>query len=139
MKATRILAAGAAAAALSLLATPAASAEEPQPEFDTQAADGKLHGYYGFNRTNHCYGWESNDKDWGVCRNRVSSLWNNGYPGNYDDVWVYWGRNHSGARRGVYNGVVLNDLRKWTYDPGGAGAGEALNNNISSHQWTNLP
>ncbi|MDA2803672.1 hypothetical protein [Nocardiopsis suaedae] len=140
----RMLAVTGAVAAATLLSAPAAQAEEAAPQAaPAQAeaqADGYLHVYTGYNGAGWCDSWKGNSGDWGVCRNRVSSLWNNGYPGNYDDVWVYWGLNHSGARRGVYNGVALNDLRKWDFDANtGAGSGQALNNNISSHQWTNLP
>ncbi|WP_236567981.1 MULTISPECIES: hypothetical protein [unclassified Nocardiopsis] len=86
-----------------------------------------------------CGSWTGDSSNWKACRNTTSSLWNNGCPGNLDDVWAYWGLNHSGARRGVHNGVVLNDLRQWTFDPGtGSGSGQALNNNVSSHRWTNL-
>ncbi|WP_267243602.1 hypothetical protein [Streptomyces sp. PR69] len=104
------------------------------------APDGHLHAYFDINFRNYCGGWVGNAGNWGQCRNKASSLWNNGYPGNLDDVWVHWDTGCRGARRGVHNGVALADLRRWTFDRNtGPGSGEALNDNISSHCWTNLP
>jgi hypothetical protein len=103
------------------------------------AADGRLYAYYDYDYRRLCNSWSGNSSNWGACRNTTSSLWNNGYPGNLDDVWVYWGLNHSGARRGVHNGVALANLGHWHFDADtGAGSGQPLNNNISSHRWTNL-
>lgn len=102
-------------------------------------ADGNLHLYRDINYANYCRGYVGNSSDWGTCRNQISSLWNNGYPGNLDDVWVYWGTGPSGARRGVYNGVAIPNLAPYTFDAGtGAGSGQSINDNISAHRWTNL-
>lgn len=133
---------GAALAAVTVAATPlAAQASEPVPRSSAgRVADGLLHVYYNTGYSGWCDDWSGEAPDWGSCRNQVSSLWNNGYPGNLDDIWVYWGLNYTGARRGVYNGVGLSDLRQWTFDANtGPGSGEWLNDNISSHRWTNLP
>lgn len=143
MNKIRALLVGAVIAATTAVAAPlATAAAEPAPVAPHEVvpqADGRLHVYYGFNLSNHCGSWVGSDDDWGVCRNATASLWNNGYPGNLDDVRVYWGVNQTGASRGVYNGVALGDLRNWTFDNNGSGAGEWLYNNISSHQWVNLP
>ncbi|MEU7722088.1 hypothetical protein [Streptomyces tibetensis] len=102
-------------------------------------ADGYLHLYSGTDYRDYCTGYVGNSANWGACRNVISSLWNNGYPGNLDDVWVYYRINYGGARRGVYNGVAISDLGPYPFDAGtGAGAGQSINDNISSHKWTNL-
>ncbi|MET9460912.1 hypothetical protein ABZY05_38615 [Streptomyces canus] len=102
-------------------------------------ADGNLHLYRDTNYNNYCAGYVGNSANWGSCRNQVSSLWNNGYPGSLDDVWVYYSTDYRGARRGVYNGVAIPDLAPYPFDAGtGTGAGESINNNIASHKWTNL-
>ncbi|WP_150239989.1 hypothetical protein [Nocardiopsis quinghaiensis] len=140
MKTKRVMALAMAVAAVAVMNAPAAQAAEAGPTVPlSAAADGKLHVYYDFNLSRHCASWEGYSSHWGKCRNEVSSLWNNGYPGGHDDVRVYWGLNHSGAYRGVHNGVVLNNLRQWTFDANtGRGSGEVLDNNISSHKWISL-
>jgi hypothetical protein len=123
-----------------LPATAQAQAVAPaSPAGVSVQADGNLHLYRDVNYGNYCRGYVGNSTDWGTCRNQVSSLWNNGYPGDLDDVWLYWGTNYSGARRGVHNGVSIADLQPYTFDAGtGTGAGQSINNNVSSHKWTNL-
>jgi hypothetical protein len=151
MRMSRTLVLGAVLAALGTGLLPALTAQAaPGTDRATSApaapalppgvqADGNLHLYRGINFTDYCRGYVGDSADWGTCRNQVSSLWNNGYPGNLDDVWVYWGTNHSGARRGVHNGVSIADLSPYTFDAGtGTGAGQSINNNIASHRWTNL-
>lgn len=133
---------GAALAAAAVVSVPMAAqaAENPAPgQVSAQAPDGNLHVYRGLNYTNYCAGFRGNSTNWGTCRNKAESLWNNGYPGSFDDVWVYYAPGYGGARRGVHNGVALSDLRNWTFDPNtGAGSGQWLWRNISSHKWTNL-
>lgn len=135
--------------ATTLVATPLAAVAEPalSASLDAPAAesappvpaDGLLHVYHGFSRTNYCDSWLSHSAHWGVCRNSTASLWNNGYPGNLDDVLVFWAPDYAGSYRGIHNGVVLDDLRQWTFDDTGLpGSNEWLYNNISSHKWVNL-
>lgn len=153
MNTIRALLTGAVLAATTVLAAPLTAAAEhalpashdaPATESAPTAphgaaADGYLHVYYGFNFTDYCGGWVGNSSHWGACRNRTASLWNNGYPGGFDDVRVYWGTNYTGANRGVHNGVALGDLRQWTFDNNtGPGSGQWLYRNISSHLWVNL-
>ncbi|GHC80900.1 hypothetical protein GCM10007079_20190 [Nocardiopsis terrae] len=129
----------AAITAATLFNAPVAQAEEVGSPTAASAADGRLHAYHGFDYKNYCGSWEGNSSHWGSCRNTTSSLWNNGYPGNLDDVRVYWGLNHSGAHRGVRNGMAFANLSHWYFDADtGAGSGQTLNNNISSHMWINL-
>ncbi|MFE4973312.1 hypothetical protein ACFRAR_14500 [Kitasatospora sp. NPDC056651] len=145
MKSLRTLLAGAAvAAALAVTAAPhTAQAVEAAPHgasgsAPALAADGRLHAYYSTWYQNECQSW-STDANWGECKNNAESLWNMRYPGNLDDVWVYYNSNFSGAGRGVYNGAGLPDLSQWQFGSGGAGAGKALWHNIASHRFVNLP
>ncbi|MFC5144819.1 peptidase inhibitor family I36 protein [Streptomyces aureoversilis] len=142
----RTILTGAALAALTVTAMPlaahaAGTAPAPVGTGTSAAppADGKLYAYEGYNYTGFSCSWTGNSNNWGQCRNQASSLWNNGFPGNLDDVWVYWAPNRTEARRGVHNGVAISNLATVTFDAGtGKGAGQNLNDNISSHQWTNL-
>ncbi|MBD0669305.1 hypothetical protein [Streptomyces sp. CBMA156] len=144
MKSLRNLLAGAAvAAALAVTVAPhAAQATEAAPSGPASApalaADGRLHAYYSTWYQNECQSW-SVDANWSECKNNAESLWNMRYPGNLDDVWVYYNSNFSGAGRGVYNGAGLPNLKDWQFGSGGAGAGQALWHNIASHRFVNLP
>jgi hypothetical protein len=136
-----------------LPATAQATPHAGRPSGTTAAAfppasdgpDGKLWLYRDTERADPfrlslCAKYLYDSPDWGACSNQISSLWNNGYPGNLDDVWLYWGANYTGARRGVYNGGYLPDLAPYTFDARtGTGAGQSINNNVASHRWTNLP
>ncbi|KIF69765.1 hypothetical protein HY68_16120 [Streptomyces sp. AcH 505] len=138
MRKVHTLLIGTAIAALAVGVAPlTAQASESAPP--APAATGFLHVYYDTGYTNWCDDWSGEAPDWGSCRNQVSSLHNDGYPGALDDVWVYWGLNYTGARRGVANGVGLSDLRLYAFDANtGSGSGQALNDNISSHRWANI-
>lgn len=138
MRKIRTLLIGTAIAALAVGVAPlTAQASESAPP--APAATGLLHVYYDTGYINWCDDWSGEAPDWGSCRNQVSSLHNNGYPGALDDIWVYWGLNYTGARRGVANGVGLSDLRLYAFDANtGSGSGQALNDNISSHRWANI-
>jgi hypothetical protein len=135
-------------AVLSLGAAPltAQAADTSPTAATTQAAptsaqaDGLLYLWKDTNYQNSCAAYAGNSSDWGNCDNVVSYLWNNGYPGSLDDVWLYYLPNYQGARRGVYNGVRIPDLAPYPFDAGtGSGAGQSINNNVMSHKWTNLP
>jgi hypothetical protein len=151
-KARVALAAVAVAASALLAGAVTAQAAPAAPAANTQAApatgaspaqvsaDGRFYAYYGTYYDNLCNSWSGNSTNWGACRNKVESLWNNGYPGGKDDVLVYWGLNYGGAWRGICNGAALGDLGQWPFDwsNGKPGNGEALWKNISSHQWAAL-
>nr|WSX52096.1 hypothetical protein OG409_26115 [Streptomyces sp. NBC_00974] len=143
MRAVRTLLVGAVLAASIVTATPfvaqADDAPAPQPGLGIQA-DGRLWAYYDTEYRNPCGSWSGSSNNWGDCWNTASSLVNYRYPGANDDVWVRWGLNNTGARRGVYNGVWLNDLNRWAFDAGtGSGSGQLLGDNIASHSVTQLP
>jgi hypothetical protein len=155
MHKARVALAAVAVAASALLAGAASAQAAPAanaPAANTQAApgtsaspaqiasDGRFYAYNGLNYTNLCNSWSGNSSNWGACRNKSESLWNNGYPGGNDDVLVYWGTSYSGAWRGICNGAALADLRQWPYDysGGASGNGQALWHNISSHKWAAL-
>ena len=114
---------------------------------DAQAAtatkrdpDGFLFVYNGIYQLDNCDQFDGNMPTWGNCANKSESLWNNGYPGNLDDVLVFWGYNYGGAWRGLYNGALLNNLSEFTFDysNGEPGHGKPLWHNITSSKWVNL-
>lgn len=121
---------------------PAASAAEmvKPATTGTAAADGNFYVYNSMFRLDLCEIFDGNADTWGYCANKSESLWNNGYPGNFDDVLVFWGYNYQGAWRGLYNGALLDNLDDFTFDYSGgrAGNGEKLWHNIASHKWANL-
>jgi hypothetical protein len=129
------------AAGVGAVNAPAASAAPSSAE--SIAADGYFNAYYDLNLRSVCHRWKGNEPEWAYygCANEVQSVWNNGYPGSYDDVLVFWDSDYGGAWRGIYNGTVINDLRPYTFDwsNGLPGNGETTWLNIASHSWTNLP
>ncbi len=142
MRKSRIAAGAVAIAATALVAggVTAEAATAPPASPATAQSDGYFYSYNGTGFTNLCGRWSGNSPNWGVCRNKTESLWNNGYPGAFDDVLVYWGLNYTGAYRGVCNGDALPDVSGLTFDwsNGAAGHGESLWHNISSHKWATL-
>jgi hypothetical protein len=143
MRKTRNILIGAALAALVLGVTPltaqAAGTTSPTPSPAGSAANGQLMLYYDPGYSNWCDDWSGESPDWGKCRNKVSSIYNDGYVAYLDDVWVYWGLNYTGARRGIERGVGMDDLRLYSFDANtGSGSGQALNDNISSHVWAHI-
>jgi hypothetical protein len=135
----------AAAAVLTVFAAPLATAgpqqhgARPATSSRLRSADGRLHVYtppYGGGRT--C-SWVGNADTWGSCRNLVSDIWNNGYPGGNDAVDLYWGVNATGAHACLSQGDrwpdLINDPQHFTYGAGQGGFGQSLNNNVSSHRW----
>ncbi|MCN9244824.1 hypothetical protein NGF19_29275 [Streptomyces sp. RY43-2] len=137
-KLTRLLLA-AGASALLLAGTPIAAQAEPHPVQEAAspfAADGKFHIYRDAGYKNECAASSGNVSDYRNlgCNDQVSSVINSGYPGNFDDVWMYKDAGYTGSRRGIYNGVGIIDLQWFAYDDGAP-----MNDTMSSHKWTNLP
>ncbi|MFH9426572.1 hypothetical protein [Streptomyces sp. NPDC017529] len=117
---------------------PGSASRNQQPQGPASVKrDGYFRGYVHKNYDMQCHAWLGSDPFWGACNDIVSSVQNMGYIGAKDDVMVYKDANYTGYRRGIYNGVWLDNLDKWVYD--GAPFWETLNDSISSHQWTNLP
>ncbi|GAA2478541.1 hypothetical protein GCM10010406_13380 [Streptomyces thermolineatus] len=120
------------------------SAPAPAAESGTVGAlaDGYLYAYEHINWGGAYCRWYGDDADWSTCspggnmRNKASSLWNNGHPGSYDDVLLYWDVNYGRARACIPNGVYWNNLTGLYFnDSGYGGHGQTLNDNISSHKW----
>ncbi len=130
-----------AVAATTLFATAPAIAETAPVAASTQGtevgvqADGNFYAYYRLNRTQQCGAWAGNALDMGSCGLGAESVWNNGFPGARDDVFVHQGTRCGGERRGIYNGVWLDDLRQWNFD----GTVTALWHNLRSFCWVQLP
>ncbi|MEV0909026.1 peptidase inhibitor family I36 protein [Streptomyces hokutonensis] len=138
--------------ALALTAIPGvAQASESAPSSPTAiaagpagaTADGYFYAYENANYGGKYCRWVGNDSDWSSCspggniRNQASALWNNGYAGSYEDVNVYWGLGYTGAWACIANGYAYSNLAGWNFPNNGSGGGETLNDNISSHVWSN--
>ncbi|MET8081376.1 peptidase inhibitor family I36 protein [Streptomyces sp. NPDC005303] len=107
------------------------------------AADGYFYAWEGANRTGKYCRWLGDDTNWTTCspggnmRNQASSIENRGYPGSYPNVMVYWDTGYGGTDACIDAGWYYADLSQWVFLNPGSGQGETLNDNISSHQWTN--
>ncbi|MFI7462293.1 hypothetical protein [Nonomuraea sp. NPDC049646] len=108
-----------------------------------------------FYAAEHPYGqgkycrWLIYDASWADClngenqtismENQASQMFNNGFPGNYDVVKLFWGRSYTGAWRCLAPGNHWDNLSlgRETFNGGAglSGYGQALNDNVASHKW----
>jgi len=133
-------------------AAQAAGAPAAAPRAVAAAEDGRLHAWADPNqRGAHC-AWSGNSRDWdygddgatGNCRpmrNVASSLENRGFAGGYDDVDLYYNQDQSGVYACLGHGDAWYDLSHGDYIfnnglPWWDGKNESVDNNISSHAWT---
>ncbi|MEU5218726.1 peptidase inhibitor family I36 protein [Streptomyces sp. NPDC020807] len=128
------------AGALALVTGPgagAAGAAPASPAVSAPAPDGFLYAWEqphagGF----HCR-WTEDNANWAGCRNKVSDVWNNGFPGRGEDVRLFYGLEWTGSWVCLHRGdsfpdLVNDDVRFFS---AGAGRGERVNDNVSSHDW----
>ncbi|MFB9684574.1 hypothetical protein [Amycolatopsis plumensis] len=119
---------------LALVAAPASA--ESSAEETLAAPDGNFYAYIGYGYVALCGAWGGNSSDWGRCKNNTASLFNNGLYGGADDVYVYWGTNQTGSRRGICRGAAIADLHEYNFElDGKPGQGQELITNIASHKW----
>ncbi|MER7956225.1 peptidase inhibitor family I36 protein [Streptomyces sp. NPDC096030] len=146
MRITRALVTAFTVGALTLLSAPGADARAAVPGAARVAAtapaavpapDGFLYAWEhphagGF----HCR-WNANNANWAGCRNKVSDVWNNGFPGRGEDVKLYYGLDWSGSWVCLHQSHSLPDLglSGLRFFGPGAGKGEFVNDNVSSHEW----
>ncbi|MFB7513566.1 hypothetical protein [Streptomyces sp. NPDC056144] len=114
--------------------TASASASVPS---SVPAPDGFLYAWEhphagGF----HCR-WNAENANWAGCRNKVSDVWNNGFPGRGEDVRLFYGLNMTGSWVCLHRGDSFPDLETddVRFFSVGAGRGERVNDNVSSHDW----
>ncbi|MET9956094.1 peptidase inhibitor family I36 protein [Streptomyces sp. NPDC006339] len=124
--------AGASAAVSEAAAPPAVTAPAAVP-----APDGFLYAWEhphagGF----HCR-WNANNANWAGCRNKVSDVWNNGFPGRAEDVRLFYGLDWTGSWVCLHQGHSIPDLglSGLRFFGQGAGKGQFVNDNVSSHDW----
>ncbi|MFF3286976.1 hypothetical protein [Streptomyces sp. NPDC003023] len=138
--------AGALAVATLGLAPTAAQAQEatPAPTAPARtaavaAADGNLYAWEHSWKGGRVATWSGNSTNWADrnMRNQASSVDNNGYAGAYDDVLLYWDVSYGGASYCLRNANYLMDMPYDHFPNNGAGGGQSLNDNISSHKWVN--
>ncbi|MET9291128.1 peptidase inhibitor family I36 protein [Streptomyces sp. NPDC003077] len=139
---TRRIRTGLAALALTagtVLALPTtANAAPARPTAPPPAADGYFYAWLHAGQNGTSCRWSGNSTNWNSgcsLRNQASSVLNFGYEETYDDVRMYWGLSYGGASYCVARGVYLDNLANYTFPNNGSGAGQSLNDNISSHKW----
>ncbi|MFD5365837.1 peptidase inhibitor family I36 protein [Streptomyces sp. NPDC127103] len=151
MRISRALATALTAGALALLTAPVADAravpEAALPGAATVPAavapaaapgpDGFLYAWEhphagGF----HCR-WNSANANWAGCRDKVSDVWNNGYPGVAEDVKLYRDTDWNGSWVCLHQGHSLPDLGAsgLRFFSPGHGQGELVNDRVGSHLW----
>jgi hypothetical protein len=101
------------------------------------AADGYFYVWNDINAGGQQCRWFGDSSNWGGCRNKASSMENNGYAGSYEDVRFYWDAGYGGANDCLWNGYYVPNLAAFAFPNNGSGGGENLNDNISSHKWAN--
>ncbi|AIG76145.1 Putative secreted protein [Amycolatopsis japonica] len=114
------------------------------------AADGLLHVWeHPFAGGKHCT-WVGKSNNWDECgmRNKGSDIWNNGYAGNNDDVWLHYNTSNTGAYVCIGRGTSWNNLTSINPPPPGtqritfwantgSGSGQPIADNVASHEWGN--
>lgn len=117
----------------------AAHAEAASVSSTRAAADGNLYAWEHSWKNGRQAAWYGDSTNWADrnMRNQASSVDNQGYAGAYDDVRLYWDVSYGGASYCLPNANYLMDMRYDYFPHNGAGGGQALDNNISSHRWVN--
>ncbi|TXS35325.1 peptidase inhibitor family I36 protein [Streptomyces sp. t39] len=137
---THALSTGLAALAVATLAVPVAEAGPAVPAAAAAAAaapDGFLYAWeHPHAKGAHCK-WNADNANWAGCSDKVSDVWNNGFPGRREDVRLYNDLEWTGSWVCLHRGDSIPDLGanglKWFGS--GHGQGEPVNDSISSHTW----
>ncbi len=133
---TRTLLAGLVLATAATLAPVGAQAATPAASAPA-AADGFLYAWeHAHAGGAHCR-WNKENANWAGCRNRVSDVWNNGFPGRLEAVRLYYGLAMTGSWVCLQQGESIPDLKAagTLFTGPGAGQGQEVNDNVSSHKW----
>ncbi|MFC9793020.1 peptidase inhibitor family I36 protein [Streptomyces sp. NPDC057695] len=148
MRITRALTTALTVGALTLLTAPVADAVEATSETVTAAPaagsasaaaapDGFLYAWEHPHAGGvHCR-WNSANANWAGCRDKVSDVWNNGYPGVAEDVKLYRDTDWNGSWVCLHQGHSLPDLAAsgLRFFSPGHGQGELVNDRVGSHLW----
>ncbi|MFE4310357.1 peptidase inhibitor family I36 protein [Streptomyces sp. NPDC056891] len=84
----------------------------------------------------HCR-WNGENANWAGCRDKVSDVWNNGYPGVAEDVKLYRDTDWNGSWVCLHQGHSIPDLGAsgLKFFSPGHGQGELVNDRVGSHLW----
>ncbi|MEX2980773.1 peptidase inhibitor family I36 protein [Streptomyces sp. C36] len=129
---TALVPVGATAAASAAAATDSQAAPAPAP-----APDGFLYAWEHHHAGGaHCR-WNKENANWAGCRNKVSDVWNNGFPGRLANVRLFYGLAMTGSWVCLQQGQSIPDLNAagTVFTAFGRGQGEKVNDNVSSHDW----
>ncbi|GHC45662.1 hypothetical protein [Streptomyces cinnamoneus] len=132
-----LLAGLAVATAAAWVPADARAADASPARAEAAAPDGFLYAWeHAHAKGAHCR-WNKENGNWTGCRNKISDVWNNGFPGRLEDVRLFWGPGMTGSWVCLQQGESIPDL----YDAGtvftapGSGRGQLVNDNVSSHDW----
>ncbi|MFI9741565.1 hypothetical protein [Streptomyces sp. NPDC052494] len=108
--------------ALTLLTAPVADARVAAPEAPAGGA--------------HCK-WDGPNGNWAGCRDKISDIWNNGFPGQGEDVKLFRLTSWNGSWVCLHQGHSIPDLGAsgLTFFGPGIGQGEPVNDKVGSHLW----
>jgi hypothetical protein len=53
--------------------------------------------------------WNANNANWAGCRNKVSDVWNNGFPERAEDVRLFYGADRTGSWVCLHDNVSSHD------------------------------
>ncbi|MFB7942054.1 peptidase inhibitor family I36 protein [Streptomyces sp. NPDC004779] len=134
---TTVLAVG----ALTLLTAPVADARGAASEQAVPAAaaapDGYLHAWEHPRAGGFYCRWNAANANWAGCRDKVSDVWNNGYPGVAEDVKLYRLPDWNGSWVCLHQGHSIPDLgaHGLRFFSPGEGQGQLVNDAVGSHLW----
>ncbi|MEU7512651.1 peptidase inhibitor family I36 protein [Streptomyces sp. NPDC042898] len=130
--------------ALTLLTAPVADARVAAPEASAAvspaavpAPDGFLYAWeHPHAGGAHCK-WDGPNGNWAGCRDKISDIWNNGFPGQGEDVKLFRLTSWNGSWVCLHQGHSIPDLGAsgLTFFGPGEGHGEPVNDRVGSHLW----
>ncbi|MEU2660458.1 peptidase inhibitor family I36 protein [Streptomyces sp. NPDC007325] len=140
---TTVLAVG----ALTLLTAPVADARGAESGAVAPAAatapaaapapDGFLHAWEHPRAGGAYCKWNAANANWAGCRDKISDVWNNGYPGVAEDVKLYRLTDWNGSWVCLHQGHSIPDLGAsgLRFFSPGEGQGQLVNDAVGSHLW----
>lgn len=132
-------------AALAATSTAASTVARAQPALPagvpTRCPQGDFCSYNQVNGGGLCWKYSGNGPNMNNCANTDQSVFNNGYAGTYDVVFMYWGPNYEGAYTCLTQGnywLYATDYKFNNHAPSDFlldAYGETVASNVESYKW----
>ncbi|MGW6835463.1 hypothetical protein ACWGCI_18925 [Streptomyces sp. NPDC054949] len=143
MRTLRVLPVGLIFAATTTLVSAGSGAAEPVAPASTASAaraaepTGFLYAWQHHHAGGRHCRWDKKNANWAGCRNEVSDVWNNGYPGRQEDVRLFFNLDMHGSWVCLQQGQSIPDLNAagTVFTAPGKGQGLPVNDNVASHDW----